>query len=98
MPDPNTQRYIGLVATVGVLTSCFGCALMARNEVSASLAFLILAQLILLPTFVYLLRTRRSLKRVARTREARRKEELDALAGVGGLLAGEEKKENADLR
>lgn len=90
MPNPRTQRYVGWIATLGVLTSCMGCGLLIRNEVNASIAFLILAQLILLPTFVYLLRTRRRLKRVARTRDEQKQEELDALAGVGSLLPTEE--------
>ena len=86
MPNPNTQRYIGWIATIGVLASCFGCGLLSQNQIRAALAFMVLAWIILVPTFVYLLRTRRQLKKVVRAREEKTQEQLDALAEVGRLL------------
>ena len=86
MPDPRTQRYLGWIAFFGVFASCFGCSLYANNQVRAALVFLVLAWIILVPMFVYLLRTRRQLKRVAHERDTQRQKELDALAGAAHLL------------
>lgn|GEM_PF-3873392 len=86
MPDPKTQRYVGWIAFIGVLTSCFGCSLFATNQVTPGAVFLLAAQAILLPLFVYLLRTRRQLKRVVRQRDAGRQQQLDALANIQNVL------------
>ena len=59
MPDARTQRYIGWIAVIGVLTSCFACSLLWQNQLTAGIVFLIAAEVILAPVFVYLLRTRR---------------------------------------
>ena len=95
MPDPRTQRYLGWIAFFGVFASCFGCSLYANNQVRAALAFLVLAWIILVPVFVYLLRTRRQLKKVSRVQDARKQQELDALASLGRTLEAEEKEESS---
>ena len=89
MPDSKTQRYIGWIAFFGVFASCFGCGLYANNQVRAAIAFLILAWIVLVPVFVYLLRTRRQLKKVSRVQQAQREQELDALASLGKTLEAE---------
>jgi hypothetical protein len=48
--------------------------------------FLIAAEVILAPVFVYLLRARRRTKRVVAQVQAERTAELDALASVGGAI------------
>ena len=93
MPDPRTQRYLGWIVFFGVFASCFGCSLYANNQVRAAVAFLVLAWIILVPVFVYLLRTRRQLKKVLRVQDSRKKQELDALASLGKTLEAEENKE-----
>lgn len=93
MPDPRTQRYLGWIAFFGVFASCFGCSLYANNQVRAAVAFLVLAWLVLVPVFVYLLRTRRQLKKVSRGQAVRKQQELDALASLGKTLEAEENKE-----
>ena len=93
MPDPRTQRYLGWIAFFGVFASCFGCSLYANNQVRAALAFLVLAWIILVPVFVYLLRTRRQLKKVSRVQGVRKQQELDALSSLGKTLEAEENKE-----
>ncbi|MEO6458627.1 MAG: hypothetical protein ABIO92_10225 [Chloroflexia bacterium] len=93
MPDPKTQRYLGWIAFFGVFASCFGCSLYANNQVRAAVAFLVLAWIILTPVFVYLLRTRRQLKKVSRVQDAYKQQELDALASLGKTLETEEEKE-----
>ena len=93
MPDPRTQRYLGWIAFFGVFASCFGCSLYANNQIQAGLAFLVLAWIVLVPVFVYLLRTRRQLKKVSRVQQAQREQELDALASLGKTLESEERKE-----
>jgi hypothetical protein len=86
LPDAKTQRYIGWIAFIGVLTSCFACSLLWQNQLTAGIVFLIAAELILAPVFVFLLRTRRKTKKVVAQTEAEREAELDALAGVGGAI------------
>ena len=95
MPDPRTQRYLGWIAFFGVFASCFGCSLYANNQVRAAVAFLILAWIILVPVFVYLLRTRRHLKKVSRVQDARKQQELDALASLGKALEPNEEKDKS---
>jgi hypothetical protein len=92
LPDAKTQRYIGWIAFVGVLTSCFACSLLWQNQLTAGIVFLIAAELILAPVFVYLLRTRRRMKKVVAQTEAEREAELEALASVRGATepGGEE--------
>ncbi|HKP52589.1 MAG TPA: hypothetical protein VJ183_08045 [Chloroflexia bacterium] len=80
MPSAKTQKYLGYIGTVGVLTACFGCGLAANNQMRAANIFLITAWFILVPLFGYLISTRRHMKRVVRTRTAQRQAELDALA------------------
>lgn len=90
MLNPKTQRYLGWIGVVGTLVSCFGCTLAFRNEMNAARAFLILAWLILVPLFLYLivLRSRASAeyKRRLRRQEAQAQRELEALATVEGVL------------
>jgi hypothetical protein len=86
VPGEKTQRYLFWIGFVGVFSACFGCGLAARNEITAANAFLILAWLILVPLFGYLIRTRRYTKRIVRQREQQRQAELEALAHVDELL------------
>ena len=94
MPDQKTQRYLFWIGFVGVFSACFGCGLAARNEINAANAFLILAWLILVPLFGYLLRTRRYTKRIVRQREERRQAELEAQAPVDEMQADPEDHNN----
>jgi phosphate/sulfate permease len=89
LPNPTTQRYIGMIATIGVLLSCFGCGLAANNQINAATAFLVLAWLILVPIFGYLISVRRRTKRVVRKQDEQRKQELDALANIGSVMGDE---------
>ncbi len=86
MPNTKTQRLIGWLVFAGVLTTCGGCGLLWQNQVTPAIIALVLAELIILPTFVFLLRTRRRLKRVVRRKEDA---QLDALAGVGDVMSGQ---------
>jgi hypothetical protein len=86
LPDARTQRYVGWIAIIGVLTSCFACSLLWQNQLIAGIVFLIAAEVILAPVFVYLLRARRRTKRVVAQVQAERTAELDALASVGGAI------------
>ncbi|MEO8286863.1 MAG: hypothetical protein ABI670_10555 [Chloroflexota bacterium] len=83
MPDAKTQRIVGWLVFVGVLSTCFGCGLLWQNQVNAAVIMLVVAELIIIPTFIYLTRTRRRLKKVARIKET---EQLNALAGVGDMV------------
>jgi hypothetical protein len=87
-PSAKTQRYLGWIGAVGVLTACFACGLIANNQVNASVVFFIAAQAILVPLFLVLISTRRRIKRVVRsrdaTRTAQRQAELDALGEAFG--------------
>ena len=78
-----------MIATTGVLLSCFGCALAANNQINAATAFLVLAWLILVPTFGYLISVRRRTKRVVRKQDEQHKQELDALASIGSVMGDE---------
>ncbi len=86
MPNPKTQRYLGMIAITGVLLSCFGCGLAANNQTNAATAFLVLAWLILVPLFGYLISIRRRTKRVVRMHDVQRQQELDALANIGNVV------------
>ena len=90
MLSPKTQRYLGWIATIGTLTACFGCGLLSNNQVNAANAFLILAWLILVPLFVYLIVVRRQgkaeLRRVTQQREDQRQRELAALGSVQAAM------------
>ena len=86
MPDPKTQRIIGWVAFAGVLASCAACGLIWQNQVQAAIIAAVVADIILLPTFMYLIRTRRRTKKIVRKQEETQQEQLDALAGVGDTL------------
>jgi hypothetical protein len=90
LPNPRTQRYIGMIAITGVLLSCFGCGLAANNQINAATAFLVLAWLILVPIFGYLISVRRRTKRVVRKQDEQRKQELDALANIGSVMGSDE--------
>jgi hypothetical protein len=96
LPSAKTQKYLGYIGTIGVMTACFGCGLAANNQLRASNVFLIAAWFILVPLFGYLISTRRQMKRVVRTRSARRQEELDALARVLSQEAGVRSQESGD--
>lgn len=86
MPDPKTQRILTLVGTTGVFASCFGCSLAAANQMTASTVLLIIAWLLLVPLFGYLLRTRRRLKKRVRQQNAQQEQELEALASIGSMV------------
>jgi hypothetical protein len=90
LPNPTTQRYVGMIAITGVLLSCFGCGLAANNQTNAATAFLVLAWLILVPLFGYLISVRRRSKRVVRMQNEQRNQELDALANIGSVMGSEE--------
>lgn len=83
MPDAKTQRLLFIIGFVGVMMSCFGCGLAFNNQMGASQVALIIAWLILVPLFGYLISTRRRLKRVVRRKEVRQEEELTALGTLG---------------
>lgn len=82
MPNAKTQRLLFIFGFAGVLTSCFGCGLAFNNKIGAAQVALIVAWLILVPLFGYLISTRRRLKKVARRKEARQEEELAALSSL----------------
>jgi NhaP-type Na+/H+ or K+/H+ antiporter len=92
-PSARTQRFLAWIGVIGVLTACFGCGLVVRNEIRAAIIFLIAAQCIIVPLFIYLISIRRGTKRVVRNREAVRSEqrqaELDALGEMFGPGADE---------
>ncbi len=90
MPNPKTQRYIGLLATLGVLTSCFGCSLLYGNQLNAARAFLLLSWLILVPLFVYLLTTYRRNKTAYRRQLQQREKELEALGSAKDILSSDD--------
>jgi cytochrome c biogenesis protein CcdA len=83
MPNAKTQRLLFFFGFVGVLTSCFGCGLAFNNQIGAAQVALIVAWLILVPLFGYLISTRRRLKKVVRRKEALQQEELSALGTLG---------------
>lgn len=96
MPSARTQRYLAWLGAVGTFVSMFGCYLGFRNDMNAARAFLLLAWLILVPLFIYLIRIRSIASRQYRDRlkreEARLQRELEALATVEGVrAAGAEK-------
>ncbi len=64
----------------------------------AAQIFLLVAWLILVPLFGYLLSTRRHMKRVVRAQSTHRQDELDALSSVmqGGQLQGKVQSEAAE--
>ena len=82
MPDAKTQRLLFVFGFVGVMMSCLGCGLAFNNQIGAAQVALIVAWLILVPLFGYLISTRRRLKKVVRRREARQEEELAALGSL----------------
>src|SRR5215203_4356243 len=85
MIDPKTQRIIGWAAFAGVFAACDACGLVWQNQVQAALIAVIIADIILLPTFVILLRTRRRTKKIVRNLEDQQQDQLDALAQVGEI-------------
>src|SRR4028119_2226825 len=66
MPNAKTQRLLFFFGFVGVITSCFGCGLAFNNQIGAAQVALIVAWLILVPLFGYLISTRRRLKKGVR--------------------------------
>ena len=88
LPSANTQRYLAWIGVVGVFTFCFGCSRLMFNDIRAGNIFLIVAWFILVPLFLYLISTRRHIKRAVRKREAahseQRRAELDALGEMFG--------------
>ncbi len=74
---------MGWAAFAGVFAACGACALIWQNQVQAAVIAIVLADIILLPTFMILLRTRRRTKKVVRQKEEVQQEQLDALASVG---------------
>ncbi|HEX8218457.1 MAG TPA: hypothetical protein VF914_04490 [Chloroflexia bacterium] len=93
MPDAKTQRLLFVFGFVGVLMTCLGCGLAFNNRIGAAQVALIVAWLILVPLFGYLISTRRRLKKVVRRKEARQQEELSALGTLGQEIEGEMKDE-----
>ena len=94
MPNPKTQTLLGWLSVVGVLLACSACGLLWQNQLNAGLVAFVLADLILIPAFVLLLRTRRKTKQVVRRIEDIQQEQLDALAGVGDMTPSTGKKES----
>lgn len=84
MPNPRTQTILGWLSVAGVLLACSACGLLWQNQLNAGLIAFVLADIILIPAFVLLLRTRRKTKQVVRRIEDMQQEQLDALAGLGG--------------
>ena len=82
MPTARTQRLLFIIGFVGVMMTCFGCGLAFNNQIGAAQVAFIIAWLILVPLFGYLISTRRRLKKVVRRREARQEEELAALGSL----------------
>jgi hypothetical protein len=76
---------------VGTFVSLFGCGLIAFNQMTPGRAMLIVAWLILVPLFLYVLvlRSRASAeyKRRKQRREAQARRELESLASVDAMLA-----------
>jgi hypothetical protein len=100
LANRKAQRYLVWIGAVGVLTSCLGCSLIVSNQpgqLTAARIFLIAAEVILVPLFVYLilLRNRASAAYTRRLRkeEARKQRELEALASVEGILAANQLQE-----
>ncbi len=93
MPNAKTQRYLFWIGLLGVMTACFGCGLASQNQMRAAQIALIIAWLVLVPLFGYLLRTRRRIKRVVRKRHEQSETELQALAEVGDILGTGPRKE-----
>ena len=93
MPNPRTQTILGWLSVIGVLLACSACGLLWQNQLNAGLIAFVLADLILIPAFVLLLRTRRKTKQVVRRIEEAQQEQLDALAGVGDMTPSADKKE-----
>ncbi len=89
MPTAKTQRLLFFIGFVGVMASCFGCGLAFNNQMGASQVALIVAWLILVPLFGYLISTRRRMKKIVRRHEARRQEELAALGTLSEEIQGE---------
>jgi ABC-type bacteriocin/lantibiotic exporter with double-glycine peptidase domain len=94
MIDPKRQRIIGWLAFAGVFVSCGACGLIWQNQVQLALYAIIAADVILLPTFMILLRTRRRTKKIVQQREQTEQEQLDALAGVGDLAQPKQSADN----
>ena len=96
MPSAKTQRYLMWLGIIGTFTSCFGCSLAFNNQLNAARAFLILAWLILVPLFGYLImmRSRASAqykRRLARreaeaARQASGQAEVDSLLEANGIM------------
>ncbi|MEO5951528.1 MAG: hypothetical protein ABIQ44_03580 [Chloroflexia bacterium] len=86
MMEPKVQRIIGWAAFVGVFTACAAVGLIWQNQVQLAIIAVVVADIILLPTFMILLRTRRKTKKIVRKIEDQQQEQLDALAEVGEIV------------
>ena len=89
MMEPRIQKIIGWAAFVGVFTACAAVGLISQNQVQLAIIAVVVADIILLPTFMILLRTRRKTKKIVRQIEDQQQEQLDALAGVGDIAIPE---------
>lgn len=94
MMEPRVQRIIGWAAFVGLFSACAAIGLISQNQVQLAIIFIVVADIILLPTFMILLRTRRKTKKIVRQREDAEQEQLDALAGVGDIVQPEQADSN----
>jgi ABC-type transport system involved in cytochrome bd biosynthesis fused ATPase/permease subunit len=94
LPNPRTQTILGWLSVAGVLLACSACGLLWQNQLNAGLIAFVLADLILIPAFVLLLRTRRRTKQVVRQLEEVQQEQLDALAGLGDMAPSTDKKDS----
>lgn len=95
MPTPKAQRLLAFLAIMGTLVSCFGCTLAFNNQMNAARVALIVAWIILVPLFVYLIVTRRRSKSLQKqelqAHEEQLQKELEALATIpGAMRAGRE--------
>ncbi len=95
LPNSKTQQYLFWIGLLGVMTACFGCGLASQNQMRAAQLFLIVAWLILVPLFGFLLRTRRRIKKVVRKRYEQSETELQALANAGDILSTSREKEES---
>lgn len=85
MPNPKLQRYLFWIGLTGVMMSFLGCGLAANNKIAAAQIALLVAWLILVPLFGYLLRTRRQLKKKVYKKAVREEQELEALGSLSTL-------------
>ncbi len=90
LPTNKTRRLLGVLGAVGIITFCSGCGFFINNQISLARTLLIVANVVLIPLFMYLviMRSRASAqyKRRMKKQEAQAQKELAALSAVDTLL------------